>query len=111
MTRPLGWWGPVRREAARRGRIADPSFGALAGQEPERVRRGIFRRVWTPEEAQSWSREDAVAIVLSPFVFAGIMFGLTRLLLWQLSGLFMLAGAAAGWAVIYRLIDPKLRAV
>ena len=114
MTRPMGWWGPVHREAVRLGRIA-PREGARAsapGKTTARRPRGpLLRKSWTPQEAQSWSREDWVAIVLSPLVFAGVMFGLTDLLLLRASGVWMLGAALAGWAVMYRAIDPKLRAV
>ena len=73
--------------------------------------RPLIRRRWTAEEAQDWTREDWIAIVLSPMVFAAIMFGLTKLLLLQWSGLWSLLGAVVGCSVIYWVIDPKLRAV
>jgi hypothetical protein len=44
-------------------------------------------------------------------VFAGIMFGLTKVLLLQWWGFIWLAGAVVGSCVIYWVIDPKLRAV
>ena len=71
----------------------------------------MIKRQWTAEEAQDWTREDWIAIVLSPMVFAGIMFGLTKVLLLQWSGLIWLVGAVVGSCVIYWVIDPKLRAV
>ena len=106
MTRPLGWWGPVHAEAVRLGLIEDrPSRERRSGPRP------LIQRQWTAEEAQDWTREDWIAIVLSPLVFAGIMFGLTMVLLLQWSGLWWLLGAVAGSVVIYWVIDPKLRAV
>jgi hypothetical protein len=105
MTRPIGWWGPVRREAERRGLIEPRPAKATQSRRP------LIRRTWTPEEADEWTREDWIAIVLSPLVFAFIMFGLAKLLLLQPSGLTLtLLGVAAGW-FIYWVIDPKLRAV
>ena len=106
MTRPLGWWKPVHDEAVRRGLIEDrPPGERPAGPRP------LIKRRWTAEEAQDWTREDWIAIVLSPMVFAGIMFGLTKVLLLQWSGLIWLVGAVVGSCVIYWVIDPKLRAV
>jgi len=105
MTRPLGWWAPVHAEAIRRGLIA-PSPSPAAP-----TRRPLIRRRWTPEEASSWTREDWIAIVLSPVVYSLIMFGLVDVLLWRPRGSVLLMLAAAGWAVIYWVIDPKLRAV
>ena len=49
--------------------------------------------------------------MLSPLVFAGLMFGLTRTLLLQPAGLLLLLAAVAGTFVIYWVIDPKLRAI
>ena len=49
--------------------------------------------------------------MLSPVVFACLLFGLTKLLLLQPGGAWLLLEAVAGSAVIYWVIDPKLRAV
>ena len=62
-------------------------------------------------EAQAWTREDWIAIVLSPIVYALIMFGLVNVLLLRGAGFTMLFFAVAGSAAIYWVIDPKLRAM
>ena len=102
MTRPLGWWGPVHQEALRRGRIqADPPVAAPSGW---------IRRQWSAEQAQQWTREDWIAILLSPLVYAALMFGCTGVLLLRWEGLLGLLLAVVGTACIYWVIDPKLRA-
>jgi SSS family solute:Na+ symporter len=104
-TRPLGWWGPVRREAERRGLIAPEVKPQRTGRRP------LIRRSWTPEEAEGWSREDWIAIILSPIVYALIIMGLARLLLGLLDGALITLCALAGGVLLYWVIDPKLRAV
>jgi Na+/proline symporter len=104
MTRPLGWWGPVHREAVRRGLI----------EEETRLARKpgvLVRRQWTAAEAECWTREDWMVIVLSPLVLAGLMIGVTWSLLLRPGGFIVLAAALAGTALIWWIIDPKLRAV
>jgi Na+/proline symporter len=105
MTRPLGWWGPVHAEAVRRGLIVE------RGPTPGRKHRSLIKREWSVDEAQEWTREDWIAIVLSPLVYGLIMFGLVNLLLLRGSGFTLLALALVGCGVIYWVIDPKLRAV
>lgn len=136
MTRPLGWWGPVRREAERRGllggikqAVASDADGrpqsderprqAVRGarargtvvQEMSAARRPLLRRRWTPEEADEWTREDWIAVVLAPLAYALIMVGLAWLLLARPGGLLLTAAALACAALLYWVIDPKLRAV
>ena len=104
MTRPIGWWGPVHREAVRRGLIEE--------KKPEPTgKRPFIRRTWTPEQTGDWTREDWIAIVLSPLVMAALMIGMTKLLLLQAGGALLLVGAVVGTLAIYWVIDPKLRAV
>jgi hypothetical protein len=99
----------VHREAVRRGLIVEAP--ALRGAVPGEDRRPLIRRVWTPEQADAWTREDWIAVILSPLVFAALMLGVTKLLLMQSGGLLLLLGAVGGAGVIYWVIDPKLRAV
>ncbi len=106
MTRPLGWWGPVHREAVRRGLIDDQ-----VRNDPTSRSRPLIRRTWTAQQASEWTREDWIVIVLSPLVLACILFGLTQLLLLRPFGIGLCIAAAAGAATIYWVIDPKLRAV
>ena len=104
MTRPLGWWGPVHREAVARGLIEDDAPVA-SGPRP------LIRRVWTPEQANAWTREDWIVIVLSPLVMGALLIGVTELILLRPSGFVLVAAAIVGMVFIYWVIDPKLRAV
>ncbi len=105
MTRPIGWWGPVHREAVRRGLITETAPIADEGPRP------LIRRTWTAEQADAWTREDWLVVVLSPLVMAGLMLGVTKSLLLQSGGVLILLSAVTGMFLIYWIIDPKLRAV
>ena len=50
-------------------------------------------------------------MVISPLVFAALMIGVTKLLLLQPGGLWLVLAAVGGTVVIYWIIDPKLRAI
>jgi len=104
MTRPIGWWGHVHDEAVRRGLIEETTT------EKEKSR-PLIRRKWTPEQANDWTREDWIAVILSPVVFAALMLGVVKLILLQPGGLWMVLGAVLVSGLIYWVIDPKLRAV
>ncbi|MBU8872047.1 MAG: Na+:solute symporter [Gemmatimonadales bacterium] len=104
MTRPLGWWEPVHREAVRRGLIEEEA-------PVKEKNRPLIRRTWTPEQTGEWTREDWIAIVLSPLVMGALMIGVTKLLLLQPGGILLVVAAVVGTGVIYWVIDPKLRAV
>ncbi len=110
MTRPMGWWGPVHDEAVRRGLVSS-SNSKSASNSASTPPRPLIRRQWTPEEADDWSREDWIAIVLSPLVYAFVMVGLARALLGLPGGVLLFLAGVAIAAFLYWVIDPKLRAV
>jgi Na+/proline symporter len=109
MTRPLGWWGPVRAEAESRGLLIPLSKrGAFTGS---RRSRPVIRRHWASEEAQDWTREDWIAIVVSPVIYALVMVGVAKLLLGHGAGVAMVLLGAGLAVFLFWVIDPKLRAV
>ena len=71
----------------------------------------MIRRRWRPEEADSWTREDVLAMVLSPLAYVGLMVGMALSLFLQPLG-FVVLGAGIGLTVLLHwIIDPKLRAL
>ncbi len=107
-TRPIGWWGPVRAEARRMGLLAeDPRERAGSESGP----RPLIRRTWTAEEADAWSREDWIAIVLSPLSMAFVMVGAANLFLLRSPGIWQMAFGIVCAAFLFWVIDPKLKAV
>jgi len=107
-TRPLGWWGPVHREAVRRGLIDEGTAQVGVGSAASR---SLIKRSWTAAEAEEWTREDWIVIALSPLVMASFMIGVASLLVLRPGGLALTLFAVVGTLVIYWIIDPKLRAV
>ena len=100
--RPNGFWGPVKKEAIRRGLLED------AAEHPEH---GLFNRNWTPAEADEWTRHDVIAATLSAFCYLFVAVGVAGTLLLKPWGfLCLLASMICGW-LMFRIIDPKLKAL
>ncbi len=72
---------------------------------------GLIKRQWTAAEADEWTREDWIAIVLSPLAYMLIMIGtaLSFLLLW--SGFVLLGVGIIATILMHWVIDPKLKAI
>ncbi len=70
-----------------------------------------IKRKWEPEEAEAWTKEDWLAIVISPFAYALLMVGLALLLFLQTSGIFLFGLGIIATVLVHLIIDPKLRAV
>jgi Na+/proline symporter len=112
-TRPLGWWGPVHREAVRRGLIVEglASVGDGRTGAASTAPRPLIKRRWSAAEAEEWTREDWIVIVLSPFVMAAFMLGVASILLLRPDGFVLTLFALVGTVLIYWVIDPKLKAI
>ncbi|MDX1644688.1 MAG: hypothetical protein R3244_10060, partial [Thermoanaerobaculia bacterium] len=100
--RPAGFWGPVRREAERRG---------LLEEQRTRPVHGLFQRDWTPEEADEWTRHDVVAAVLSSICYVLVAVGVAGALLLRPWGFACLVVSMLCAWLMFRVIDPKLRAL
>jgi small-conductance mechanosensitive channel len=70
-----------------------------------------LRKQWTPKEADEWTREDTIAVVISPLVYILLMVGtaLAVLAMWQ--GFVILAAGVILMVVMIRIINPKLSSV
>ena len=100
--RPAGWWGPVRKEAIRRGLIPEME---------SHKEHGLFEQNWTPDEADMWTRHDWVAAALSAVCYVLVAVGVAGTLLMKSWGFLCLAlSIACAWAM-FRIIDPKLKAL
>jgi len=70
-----------------------------------------IRRTWTAEAAEEWTREDALAIVLSVLSYMLMIVGSALSFLAVTAGYVILALGLAAAAAMYWVIDPKLRAI
>ena len=71
----------------------------------------FIRRNWTAIEADEWTKEDWIAIILSPLSYVLLTLGtaLSLLLLWY--GYVMLIAGIVGTVMMHWVIDPKLKAI
>jgi hypothetical protein len=72
---------------------------------------GFIKRNWTAAEADEWTREDWLAIIISPLAYILIMLGvaLSFLLLW--TGFIILGLGIFLTVLLHWIINPKLKAV
>lgn len=70
-----------------------------------------IRRVWTAEEADNWTKEDWITIVLSPLAYIFLMLGvgLSFLLLWY--GFIILFVGIGLTIMMHWIINPKLKMI
>ncbi len=67
-----------------------------------------IKRSWTPHEADEWTKEDWIAIVLSPLSFILITFGLAMSFFLLPAGFVMLLIGIVITAFMFWVINPKL---
>ncbi|MCP2519989.1 hypothetical protein NLC82_05400 [Candidatus Aminicenantes bacterium AC-335-A11] len=71
----------------------------------------IIKRKWKPEEADRWTKEDAIAIIVSPIAYALLMIGLALSCFLLIKGFIILGfGIILTW-FLHWVIDPKLKAI
>jgi hypothetical protein len=70
-----------------------------------------IKRFWSAAEADEWTKEDWIAIIISPLAYMFIMIGvaLSCLLLWI--GFITLAVGIFLIVLMHWIIDPKLKAI
>lgn len=100
--RPIGFWGPVRAEAIKQG---------LVEEAPSAHKKGLFAKDWTPAEADEWTIHDIAASVFSAIAYTGIAIGIAGTLLLQPWGYGALIGGVVSIILMYKIIDPKLKAL
>ena len=71
----------------------------------------LFRKDWTPAEADEWTLQDTLAVVISPIIYVLILVGTSLAALLIPTGFILLAVGAVLFIVMIKLINPKLSAI
>lgn len=71
----------------------------------------LIRRKWTPAAADEWTREDWVAIVLSPLAYITLAIGVALSIFLFKVGFIILGAAVVLTALMHWVIDPKLKMI
>jgi uncharacterized membrane protein len=71
----------------------------------------IIRRKWTPAEADEWTKEDWLAIILSPLAYILLTVGTGLSFLLLPIGFIALAVGIILTIFMHWIIDPKLRTI
>jgi hypothetical protein len=97
------------RAGGRRARSRGGAGGA--GTPPGKDAMPFIRRQWTPKQADEWTREDTIAVIISPLVYILLMVGVALSVLTIPIGYVILALGVILLLVLIFVINPKLSAV
>ena len=71
----------------------------------------LFRKDWTPREADEWTIHDWVAVIVSPVIYLLLTIGVMLSALLVTAGFFLLGAAIVLLVILVRVINPKLDAI
>lgn len=71
----------------------------------------LIKRRWTPGEAEEWTKEDWLAIFLSPVSYILLTIGTLLSLFLFTTGFILLGAGIFAAALMHWIIDPKLKAI
>jgi len=70
-----------------------------------------IRRKWTAVEADEWTKEDWMAIVIAPIIYILLSVGVALSFLLMVEGFIILGISIILIVLMHWIIDPKLKAV
>ena len=70
-----------------------------------------IKKDWTASEADKWTKEDWLAIIISPVVYFLLAIGVAFSLLMRWYGWIILGCSIVLLVIMVRIIDPKLKAI
>jgi len=71
----------------------------------------FIRREWTPKEAEEWTREDTLAVIISPLVYVLLMVGTALAVMLRWYGFVILGLGVILMLYMIWIINPKLSSV
>ncbi len=71
----------------------------------------FIRRTWTAREADEWTKEDWITIVISPLCYIILTLGVIWSLLLQPIGFILLVAGGVLTFLMHWIIDPKLKSI
>ncbi len=71
----------------------------------------FIRRQWTPKDAENWTKEDTITVIISPLIYVALMLGVMLSLLLIPAGFVILAAGVLLLLFMIYVINPKLSAV
>ena len=71
----------------------------------------LFRKDWTPGEADEWTIHDTITVIISPIIYVLILVGSSLAMLLIPTGFILLAVGAALFIFMIKVINPKLSAI
>lgn len=71
----------------------------------------FIRRTWTAREADEWTREDLITVIISPLCYIILTLGVIWSLLLQPIGFILLGFGGLLTYIMHWIIDPKLRSI
>ena len=70
-----------------------------------------IKKDWTAQEADQWTKEDWLAIIISPVVYFLLAIGVAFSLLMLWYGWVILGCSIVLLVIMVKIIDPKLKAI
>ena len=70
----------------------------------------LIRRIWTSKEADEWSKEDTMTVIISPIIYVLFTLGTALSFLLIPVGFLLLAAGIILTLIMVYIINPKLTA-
>ncbi len=71
----------------------------------------FIRRDWTPRQADEWTKEDTITVIISPLIYMMILVGGAMSALMMAAGFAILGLGIVLLLLMIRIINPKLSAI